>query len=97
MATIKGDWNIISQVYSKLFSTLMLESKDRDYWTADAENDTAIIPPGWDSENPGEPADDGKVWTKSVRTGLLNYVQTFFLKKIFWKLTKTFFHKIKPI
>ena len=77
MATIKGDWNIISQIYSKLFSTLILESKDRDYWTADAENDTAIIPPGWDSENPGEPADDGKVWTKSVRTGLLNYVQTF--------------------
>ena len=29
----KNDWNIISQIYSKIFSTLVLESKDRDYWT----------------------------------------------------------------
>ena len=79
MATIKGDWNIISQIYSKIFSTLVLESKDRDYWTTEAEgvDDTAIMPEGWDENNPGNPANDGNVWTKNVRTGLLNYVQTF--------------------
>ena len=77
MATVKSDWNIISQIYKKVFSTLILESKDRDYWVTSTEgvDDTAILPPGWTPEN--TEANDGNVWTKNVRTGLLNYVQTF--------------------
>ena len=77
MATIKNDWNIISQIYSKIFSTLALESKDRDYWTADGENDTAIMPDGWDVNGSNTQTLGAIEWTKNVRTGLLNYVQTF--------------------
>ena len=77
MATIKNDWNIISQIYSKIFSTLALESKDRDYWTADGEEDTAIMPDGWDVNGSDTQTLGSTEWTKNVRTGLLNYVQTF--------------------
>ena len=77
MATEKNDWNIISQIYSKIFSTLVLESKDRDYWTADGENDTAIMPDGWDVNGSNTQTLGAIEWTKNVRTGLLNYVQTF--------------------
>ena len=77
MATTKNDWNIISRIYSKIFSTLVLESKDRDYWTADGENDTAIMPDGWDVNGSNTQTLGAIEWTKNVRTGLLNYVQTF--------------------
>ena len=75
--TIKNDWNIISQIYSKIFSTLVLESKDRDYWTADGEEDTAIMPDGWDVNGSDTQTLGSTEWTKNVRTGLLNYIQTF--------------------
>ena len=77
MATTKNDWNIISQIYSKIFSTLILESEDRDYWTADGEEDTAIMPEGWDEEGSDTQTLGSIEWTKNVRIGLLNYVQTF--------------------
>ena len=79
MATTKNDWNILSKIYKDIFATLILESKDRDYWSTVAVgvDDTASEPPGWDEENPTVPATDGNVWTKHNRTGLLNYVKTF--------------------
>ena len=77
MATTKNDWNIISQIYSKIFSTLILENEDRDYWTADGEEDTAIMPEGWDEEGSDTQTLGSIEWTKNVRIGLLNYVQTF--------------------
>jgi hypothetical protein len=77
MATIKNDWNVISQIYSKIFSSLVLESKDRDYWTADGEEDTAIMPDGWDVNGSDTQTLGSTEWTKNVRTGLLNYIQTF--------------------
>ena len=77
MATTKNDWNIISQIYSKIFSTLILENEDRDYWTADGEEDTAIMPEGWDEEGSDTQTLGSTEWTKNVRIGLLNYVQTF--------------------
>ena len=77
MATNKNDWNIISQIYSKIFSTLILENEDRDYWTADGEEDTAIMPEGWDEEGSDTQTLGSTEWTKNVRIGLLNYVQTF--------------------
>ncbi len=91
--TTKNDWNIISKVYKEIFSTLILESKNRLYWSDDndVEDDTALKPSGWDDLNNGDFNDEGTFvagsndsqnlsgvdWTLKGRSGLLTYIKTF--------------------